>query len=79
MNKITASASGRLIQCSGHLRLPWLRETSDAANEGTRLHAVMETMHEHVMANDAVSAEPLCQRAWQTLEAHAFESIGEIV
>ena len=79
MNKITASASGRLIQCSGHLRLPWLRETSDAANEGTRLHAVMETMHEYVAANAAVRAEPLCIAAWEALEAHALESIGEIV
>ena len=43
MNRVTASASARLLQCSGHLRLPWLRETSTAAQEGTDLHAVMET------------------------------------
>lgn len=42
MNRVTASGSGRLLQCSGHLRLPWLRETSTAAQEGTDLHAVME-------------------------------------
>ena len=42
MNRVTASGSGRLLQCSGHVRMPWLRETSAAAQEGTDLHAVME-------------------------------------
>ena len=79
MNRVTASASGRLLQCSGHVRLPWLRETSDAANEGTRLHAVMETMSQHVMMNDAVRAEPLCKAAWEHIEEHILRTMGEIV
>lgn len=42
MNRVTASASERLLQCPGHARLPWVRTESEAAAEGTRLHAIME-------------------------------------
>ena len=42
MNRVTASASERLLQCPGHARLPWVRSESEAAAEGTRLHALME-------------------------------------
>jgi len=42
MNRVTASASERLLQCPGHARLPWVRTESEAATEGTRLHALME-------------------------------------
>jgi hypothetical protein len=63
MNRVTASGSGRLLQCSGHLRLPWLRETSTAAQEGTDLHAVMETKRyqEHPRSLAAWDA----WKAWQ--------------
>ena len=79
MNKITASGSGRLLQCSGHPRLPWLRETSEAATEGTRLHAIMETMDQAVAMNDDVRAEPLCRLAWEYLEDEVLRTMGEII
>ena len=70
MNRVTASASARLLQCSGHVRLPWLRETSAAASEGTRLHAIMETMEGKPLESEAMKAEPLALRAWGELAAH---------
>ena len=67
MNRLTASASARMLQCSGHVRLPWLRETSAAASEGTRLHAIMETMEGKPIESEAMKAEPLALRAWGEL------------
>lgn len=78
MNKVTASASGRLLQCSGHVRLPWVQDTSNAAAEGTRLHAIMETMDQAVAMNDDVRAEPLCKAAWEQLEDKVLSTMGEI-
>lgn len=78
MNRITASGSGRLLQCAGHVRLPWVRENSAAASEGTRLHAIMETMEGKASPSEAMQAEPLALRAWQELEAHILASIGEV-
>ncbi len=77
MNRVTASGSGRLLQCSGHARLPWVRESSAAADNGTRCHALMEsgdhasdpqTAAAHA-AWEAWQAEngyrlPACQREW---------------
>lgn len=64
MNRVTASGTGRLLQCSGHLRLPWVRETSAAAQEGTDLHTLMEhdRHHEHPRAFAA-------QEAWKEWQA----------
>jgi hypothetical protein len=67
MNRVTASASARMLQCSGHVRLPWLRETSAAASEGTRLHAIMETMEGKPEVSEAMQNEPLALRAWGEL------------
>lgn len=61
MNKVTASASGRLLQCSGHVRLPWVRETSAAAQEGTDLHALME--------DERHDEHPRTLAAWQAFTA----------
>jgi hypothetical protein len=61
MNKITASGSGRLLQCSGHLRLPWVRETSAAAQEGTDLHELMELGRHH--------ENPRALAAWEAWQA----------
>ena len=79
MNRVTASGSGRLLQCSGHARLAWVRETSDAATEGTRLHAIMETMDQAVAMNDDVRAEPLCKLAWEYIEEEVLRTMGEII
>lgn len=75
MNRLTASASARMLQCSGHVRLPWLRETSAAASEGTRLHAIMETMEGKPIESEAMKAEPLALRAWVEL-ASTLLSMG---
>lgn len=56
MNRVTASASERLLQCPGHARLPWVRTESAAATEGTRLHAIME--------RGEFDAEPQTHAAW---------------
>ena len=75
MNKVTASGSGRLLQCAGHVRLPWVRENSAAASEGTRLHAIMETMQGNPIESKAMKAEPLALAAWVEL-AHKLLSMG---
>jgi hypothetical protein len=61
MNRVTASGTGRLLQCSGHLRLPWVRETSAAAQEGTDLHELMELGRHH--------ENPRTRAAWEAWEA----------
>jgi hypothetical protein len=43
MNRVTASGSARVLQCSGHVRLPWVIESSPAADNGNRCHKLMET------------------------------------
>lgn len=78
MNRVTASASARLLQCPGHVRLPWLRETSAAASEGTRLHAIMETMRGKATPSDEMRAEPLALAAWNELEATILSGYGEV-
>lgn len=77
MNRVTASGSGRLLQCSGHARLAWVRETSDAATEGTRLHAIMETLDGQTRSAQ-VDAEPLCHVAWGELEHKILSTTGEV-
>lgn len=61
MNRVTASGSGRLLQCSGHARLPWVRETSAAAQEGTDLHELME--------NEQHDQHPRTAAAWSAFLA----------
>jgi hypothetical protein len=77
MNRVTASGSGRLLQCSGHARLAWVRETSNAATEGTRLHAIMETLDGQTRSAQ-VDAEPLCDVAWGELEHKILSTTGEV-
>jgi hypothetical protein len=78
LNRVTASGAGRLLQCSGHVRLPWLRENSAAASEGTRLHAIMETMRGDATASDEMRGEPLALAAWNELESTILSGYGEV-
>lgn len=78
MNRVTASGSGRLLQCSGHARLAWVRETSEAATEGTRLHAIMETMRGQLEMTDAVIGERFTRLAWDVLEVDMARDVGQI-
>jgi hypothetical protein len=72
MNRVTASGSGRILQCSGHVRLPWVRESSAAADEGTRLHAIMDGEGLDATAyRDRVEGEPQTIAAWEAWEAWA--------
>ena len=72
MNRVTASGSGRILQCSGHVRLPWVRESSAAADEGTRLHAIMDGDGLDADAyRERVEGEPQTLAAWQAWEAWA--------
>ena len=74
MNRVTASGSGRLLQCSGHVRLPWLRETSAAAQEGTDLHALMEDeRHDEHPRTAAAWAAFL---AWVDAEGYTLHEAG---
>jgi len=92
MNRITASSTARVLQCSGHARLPWLRESSAAAENGTRCHALMEHGH-HDQDQQTAAAQaawarwmaasgyrlPACQREWAMaldLETRRARPIG---
>ena len=70
MNRVTASASGRLLQCSGHARLAWVRSSSAAADNGTRCHALMEASnHEQ---DPQTAAAHAAWTAW--LDANGFRT-----
>ena len=72
MNRVTASGSGRILQCSGHVRLPWVRESSAAADEGTRLHAIMDGEGLDADAyRERVEGEAQTLAAWEAWQAWA--------
>lgn len=68
MNRVTASSAGRLLQCSGHARLPWLRESSAAADNGTRCHALME--HGDHANDPQTAAAHAAFEAWQAASGY---------
>ena len=72
MNRVTASASARLLQCSGHARLPWVRSSSAAAENGNRCHKLMET-NDHEQDPQTAAAHA-AWTAW--LDANGFRAPG---